>query len=62
MNTYKIADSGTELIEFRANENGFALVRHIKKSLGHFDEYKTIILNKREALTLYQAIQEEILK
>ena len=59
MKTYKINDTATETIEFRANESQFALVHKLKSSGG--DAYKTIILNQREVLTLYQAIQDEII-
>ncbi len=69
MKSYTIADSSTEKIEFRANESQFALVQ-IKKQSEQWingdlaikaDVYKTIILNQREVLSLYQAIQEEVL-
>ena len=59
MKTYSIGDSSTETIEFRTNEHQFALVHRIKSSQG--DTYKTIIMNQREILNLYQAIQEQVL-
>ncbi len=58
MKTYPIGNSLIESIEFRANENTYALVHRVKS----LDVYKTIIMNQREALNLYQAIQDEILK
>jgi len=58
--TYPISIGAHEAIDFRANESQFALVHKTKASTG--DTCKTIIMNKREALILYQALQEEILK
>ena len=59
MKTYSIGKSSIETIEFRANENRFALVHRLKSSPG--DTYKTIILSEKEILNLYYALQEEIL-
>ncbi len=58
MKIYLIGESSTEKIEFRANENTYALVHRLKRSPD--DIYKTIILNKREIMVLYMALQDEI--
>ena len=63
MKTYLVGESSTEKIEFRANENTYALVHKLKKLVTRKDDiYKTIILNKRELMILYMAIQDEIQK
>ncbi len=49
MKVYKICDTATERIEFRANDDNYALVQKVK----HSDTYKTIILNQREVLNIY---------
>ncbi len=68
MKTYLINETSTEKIEFRANESSFALVQFNKLSKEAKDfyklkenPYKTIILNQREMLNLYQAIQDSVL-
>ncbi len=43
-------------LEFRANGDTYALVSFYQ------DQPKTIMLNQREVLSLYQALQDEILK
>jgi len=53
MKTYKISETK----EFRANENSYAIVHKYKIA----PVYTTITLDKRELLTLYQAIQDEVL-
>ena len=63
MKTYPIGESSIEIIEFRANETTYALVHKLKNHVYQLgSEYKTIILNQREILNLYQALQDEILK
>ncbi len=59
MKNYRITENSAETIEFKSLDDKYALVH---KSTASLWEVKTIILNKRELLTLYQAIQEEILE
>ncbi len=53
--------NGNGSIEFRANGDIYALVSHYKDPAKAGIQNKTIILNQREALNLYQALQDEIL-
>lgn len=55
MKTYMISSNQQEEIEFKADGEKFALVQKFK-SRPFADSYKTIILNKREILKLFQAI------
>lgn len=63
MKTYPISSSPVEEIDFKVGDENYALVRRIRHagSQGLLSS-QAIILNKRELLTLYQAIQEEITK
>ena len=58
MRIYTICDNVLETIEFRVDEDQYALVHKIKS----YDASKTIIMNQKEILILDQAIQTEILK
>lgn len=58
MKVYQIGDSSTESIEFRANDERYALVHRNKLSQDNL--YKTIIMNQREVMNLYQALGEVI--
>ncbi len=60
METYLIGKSSIEEIEFRVNETTYALVHKTISSGGGI--YKTILMNQREVLNLYRAIQDEILE
>ncbi len=58
---YIITDEPDERIELKVDNGKFALV----KTWGHNDvgyPYTVIILNKREVLKLYQAIQDEMVR
>lgn len=67
MATYPISSTPEEEIDFKVDDGKFALVRRVKRlgSIGYICPLiistDTIILNKRELMALYQAIQEEIL-
>lgn len=60
MKSYLISDSGTETIEFRTNESQFALVHKVNPQSGS-GITKTIILNFKELMTLYYAIEDKVL-
>ncbi len=60
MKTYPISSNPTEIIDFKVDDDRYSLVQTWKYFLG--DYHRTIIMNKREVLNLYQALQEEILK
>lgn len=66
MKAYPITDNPAEQIEFKVNEGSYALVQRLKEPNPlaggrNIKTYKTIIMNQREVLKLYQAIQEEVL-
>ena len=64
MKQYPISESSTETIVFKVDEERYALVHKLisgKFPFGQGEVYKTIILNRREALKLYQAISEAVL-
>ncbi len=60
MKTYLITDNPTETIELKVDDDRFGIVLGSKHPDGI--TYKVITMNKREALNLYMALQEEILK
>ena len=59
MKTYTLSDTGTETIEFNSNESQYALVQKLKQ--GNGTDYKVIVLNHRELMNLYMAIQDSVL-
>ena len=61
MITHIISDTSTEKIALVVDDDMFALV-HLIKVGEDTPKPKTIVMNKRELLTLYQLIQEIILK
>ena len=62
MKTRIITDNSVEKIEFRAGDEQYDLIHSPKSpSLPGWFAPKAIRMNKRELLTLYQAIQSEIL-
>ncbi len=68
MKVYPITENAAETIEFRVESTGekssegnqFALSQKFKPFVTLTN--KTIIMNKREVLKLYQAIQTEVLE
>jgi len=64
LKTYLITDNSVEKIELKAEDDTFGLVsttKAVTSNIRQEDVFKAIILNKRELLTLYQAIQEVLL-
>ena len=59
MTTYLISSNQSEEIDFKVDGDKFALVQRFK-SLGLGDSYKTIVMNRREALKLYSALWQEL--
>ena len=63
MKTYTIVANASETIEFKVLEDGYVeTYALVHKSTSSPWEVKTIIMNQREVLKLYEAIQEEVLK
>lgn len=55
---YPIENEATEQIELNVQDERFSLIHRVRSEQG--SAYSVIIMNKREALKLYQAIGEEI--
>ncbi len=53
---YTITDEPTEKIELKVEDDKFAIVHTLKPS----QTYATIILNRKEALKLYQALKANL--
>jgi len=56
---HAITNEATEQIDLDVQDERFSLIERTKKEDGW--KVKVVILNKREALKLHQAISEEIL-
>jgi len=57
---HQITKESDEELELNVEDDKFALVQRVKGPDGM--KVKVVIMNKREALRLYQAISDEILK
>lgn len=52
---------GNGSIEFRVNGDAYAIISYYKEPGKAEPQNKTIMLNQREVLNLYQSIQDEVL-
>ena len=62
MKVYPITSNQLEDIELKVGDENYTLVHRVRRiGTQELIQSKAIIMNKRELLKLYQAIQEEVL-